>query len=153
MPAIGQTINVGDINRIVRKLNQYGARGQREAQKALEDTTLQVQHKALEMVPADKGDLKRTIRPYIGPMYGEVRAGSDTVDYAAHVEYGTKPHPIEPVKAEYLRFKVNGEWVMAKHVDHPGTMEQPYMRPAANLGKKQFRLNLTKRLRDLSKTL
>ena len=44
-----------------------------------------------------------------------------TAHYAAHVEYGTKPHMIFPSKAKILRWE--NEWcatIFAKHVKHPG---------------------------------
>lgn len=40
------------------------------------------------------------------------------------LEYGTREHEIVPVKAEALRFVIDGETIYTKHVDHPGT--KPY---------------------------
>lgn len=42
-------------------------------------------------------------------------------DYAGFVAGGTIPHPIRPVRARVLRFKVGGDVVFAAHVNHPGT--------------------------------
>lgn len=52
------------------------------------------------------------------------------LDYAAAVEYGTDPHPITPDDADVLRFEIGGTTVFTKHVEHPGTEGQPYLRPA-----------------------
>ena len=43
------------------------------------------------------------------------------VTYAEDVNYGTKPHIIEPVNAKALRFVINNNIVFAKRVRHPGT--------------------------------
>ncbi len=64
--------------------------------------------------------------------------------YAPHVEYGTKAHDIVPRRARALRFapgaagrRLSGsprrgaDVVFARHVRHPGTQPQPFMRPAA----------------------
>lgn len=40
------------------------------------------------------------------------------------LEYGSKPHSIEPVDAQTLHFEVDGTEVFTKHVSHPGT--KPY---------------------------
>ena len=50
--------------------------------------------------------------------------------HAACVEYGTKPHVIEPVNKKVLAFKVDGQTVFAKKVNHPGTQAIPFMRGA-----------------------
>lgn len=43
--------------------------------------------------------------------------------YASYLEHGTRPHPIDPVRAPRLVFfwERFGCWVSLKHVDHPGT--------------------------------
>lgn len=72
-------------------------------------------------VPVKSGDLRRTItrrrnRVYVGTAYW------------AAVEFGSKPHTIYP------RTKKALYWPGAAHpvarVNHPGTPEQPFMRPA-----------------------
>lgn len=51
--------------------------------------------------------------------------------YAAHVEYGTRPHDIRPRRRKVLRFSVGGRVVFTKLVHHPGTRPQPFMVPGA----------------------
>ena len=62
---------------------------------------------------------------------GEVFSSGD-VKYAAIHEFGgqTKPHIIEPKKAEALAFLVGGKTVFAKSVNHPGSTipERSYLR-------------------------
>ncbi len=49
---------------------------------------------------------------------GELRADTP---YARFVESGTRPHPIYPRNAQFLRFKVGDRIVLARKVNHPGT--------------------------------
>ena len=49
------------------------------------------------------------------------------VEYAPHVEYGTRPHIIRAKNAKALS---NGSIIFGKKVNHPGTKPQPFLRPA-----------------------
>ncbi len=57
--------------------------------------------------------------------------GSFAVDYALHVEMGTKPHVILPrlKKALYWKGADHPVWM----VYHPGTRGRPYLTPAAEM--------------------
>lgn len=57
--------------------------------------------------------------------------------YSADIEYGTKPHVIEPKTAKALHFQSDGEDVFTKKVNHPGTKPNPVMRNAAHKVQKQ----------------
>jgi hypothetical protein len=54
--------------------------------------------------------------------------GTD-VDYAAYVEFGTRPHEIRSHGDYPLRNRRTGQ-VFGRVVHHPGTQAQPYLRPA-----------------------
>lgn len=43
------------------------------------------------------------------------------------LEFGTKPHRIEPVRGRMLAFPVNGSMVFARGVDHPGNRAYRFM--------------------------
>lgn len=58
-------------------------------------------------------------------------------DYSAALEYGSKPHIIEPKTAKALHFKSDGQDVFAKRVKHPGTKPLAIMRNAALKVQKQ----------------
>jgi hypothetical protein len=45
---------------------------------------------------------------------------------AAFVTRGTQPHEIVPVYAKSLHFFVGGDEVFTQHVDHPGTVANPF---------------------------
>lgn len=67
-----------------------------------------------------------------------VEVGTDK-EYGIYMEYGTKPHTIEPDTADALRFRVDGVEVVTQHVDHPGTEPRPFMRPAAEATARSMR--------------
>lgn len=62
--------------------------------------------------------------------FHHLEIGTDK-EYGVYVEFGTKPHTIEPDTAGALRFRVDGVEVITQHVDHPGTEPRAFMRPAA----------------------
>lgn len=75
--------------------------------------------------PVDTGNLRNSIRH-------EVRNGEVVILMSIHglyVEYGTRPHVILPKNAKALSFKINGETVVTKKVNHPGTDPSPFVRP------------------------
>ena len=78
-------------------------------------------------VPVRTGTLRQSIEVKVS--HDKVVIGPNT-DYAAYVEFGTKPHTIYPKNKKALVFVVNGNKVFAKKVNHPGTKAQPYVRPA-----------------------
>lgn len=73
----------------------------------------------------------------------EAIAGTN-VTYAPHIEFGTAPHVIVPKNKKFLAFKINGETVFAKRVNHPGTKGDSFMRYAAE----KQRPNLQKRVAE-----
>lgn len=52
-------------------------------------------------------------------------------NYAAHMEYGTSPHVIEPKEKLALHWYQNGTGVFAKKVHHPGTRPFGFVRLTA----------------------
>lgn len=80
-------------------------------------------------VPVRTGRLKQSIA--IKVEGDSVIIGPNT-DYAAYVEFGTKPHEIRPRNAKALAWRGPNGMVYAKVVHHPGTRPHPYVRPAFN---------------------
>ena len=80
----------------------------------------------VKRVAVDTGTLKNSIRADT--------SGTDVVinmaKYAPYVEWGTPPHIITPKNAKALHWKDGSKDVFAMKVRHPGTMPQPFIRPA-----------------------
>lgn len=94
---------------------------------------------ARENVPVADGDLRRSIRISTSQTPEDRRRGMPVVRlvagdrkafYAHMVEFGTAAHKIAPKTKEALTV---GDRVVAD-VEHPGTPEKPYMRPALDTG-------------------
>lgn len=89
----------------------------------LREAGRQVVNRARVLVPVDTGRLRASIRadpPRIFSLRGSLTVGSD-LEYAAAVNDGSRPHVIRPRRAQVLRFRVGGQVVFAKVVNHPGT--------------------------------
>lgn len=73
--------------------------------------------------------VRRRIRKTAGGYTG----GAETDDpIAPFVEWDTRPHLIEPVRAQALHFRMGGREVFAKRVRHPGTKGAHFMARAAH---------------------
>jgi hypothetical protein len=70
-----------------------------------------------EKAPVKSGFLRESITIRKG--HGQVEVGP-TAKYAPFVEFGSRPHIIEPVSASVLAFEIGGTTVFAKRVMHPG---------------------------------
>jgi len=82
---------------------------------------------ARQFVPVDTSELHDSIREaYSGGTVGRVYVGTD---HWHPTEYGSDPHVIESRGKWPLRNKETGQ-VFGRVVNHPGTPEQPFMRPA-----------------------
>jgi hypothetical protein len=55
---------------------------------------------------------------------------NNSSEYAADVEFDTKPHDIKPKNKKALSFMVNGIKVITKIVHHPGTKGVAFLRGA-----------------------
>ena len=122
---MGMTVTV-----MSNRLPQIGSGLAGAVSRAVRKSAFDIEAKAKAYAAVDTGNLKGSITTVIAGdgMSAEVTANAD---YAAHVEYGTRPHVIRPRNASMLAFKVGGVTVFAKEVDHPGTAAQPFMTPAA----------------------
>ena len=87
-----------------------------------------VQLRAVGLAPVDTGRLRSSITQEVAPLRGRVFTN---VEYAPHVELGTRPHIIKARRARALAgWQWKGEDVIVKSVHHPGTKPKPFMRPA-----------------------
>jgi HK97 gp10 family phage protein len=80
--------------------------------------------------PVVTGELKRSLRVQFTRTgkRSRLRVGF-LAPYGLFVEEDTKPHIIRPKRINgRLRFQVDGKWVFAKEVHHPGTKGQHMIR-------------------------
>ncbi len=107
---------------ITRRSKQYQPSWKR---RALEKAAITVEGRAINRVPVDTGRLKGSITH---ETYDEEAHVGTNIEYAPHIEYGTRSHMINsPVKIRGVG------WRYIKR--HPGTKAQPFLRPALD-GKK-----------------
>lgn len=97
----------------------------------LQEAGFKVEDEAKKTAPVDSGYYRNNIG-FDGK--NKVIANAD---YSAALEYGTKPHVIEPKAAKALHFQSDGQDVFAKRVNHPGTKPLAIMRNAALRVQKQ----------------
>ena len=81
------------------------------------------------LAPVKTGNLRRSIN--VGRVTNTSAETIARAEYAAYVEYGTRPHEIRPRNRRVLRWKKGNTYVYARRVNHPGTRAQPYMIPGA----------------------
>ncbi len=102
----------------------------------LDRSVKQVEAKAKEKAPVDRGRLRSSIRSFtrqVPQPRGIVRAG---VPYAPYVEFGTRPHwpPLSAMQPWARRhgFPAGrvGAFLVARAIARHGTKPQPYMEPA-----------------------
>jgi len=66
------------------------------------------------------------------------------VDYAPHVEYGTRPHIITVRNAKVLS---DGQTIFGKTVRHPGTAPQPFLRTGLDENKEKIQKKIRETLK------
>jgi HK97 gp10 family phage protein len=90
-----------------------------------------VEAEAKNLCPVDKGNLIGSFSHEVDVSNSEIIGRvKNSSSYAAAVEFGTKPHVIEPKNKKALSFKIDGKWVTVKKVNHPGTQGIPFLRGA-----------------------
>ena len=126
-----------DIRALAQRLSQASNTGiERAAAEVVQMYAEKVKNIAQSKAPVKNGTLKFSIViTYINSLTAEI---SPTVPYGKYQEFGTGirgefpsgMYQIKPKSGKYLMFKVNGQWVRTKVVNHPGIPARPFMRPA-----------------------
>lgn len=96
------------------------------AQDQVERLTKEIFREIQRRVPQDTGELADSLEMY--PKRGVITVGTD---YWHTVEYGSAPHKIRSTGPWPLRNRETGQ-VFGREVNHPGTPEQPFIRPAVH---------------------
>ena len=95
------------------------------ADRAVRNVADAIQDDAQRYVPVDTGELLASIRTEHGTGSSRVWVGTD---HWAPTEYGSRPHTITARAGSALSWP--GASHPVKSVNHPGTPEQAFMRPA-----------------------
>ena len=131
---------------LIRRLNAVGS--PKAAQGLMRKIALGAVAEQKLLVPKKTGNLARSI--HVGAVTATTAQTVASANYAAYVEYGTKPHEITPNARKALRWVAKGNamrlsgnatkatqraggYAFAKHVSHPGTRAHPFMLAGAKL--------------------
>jgi HK97 gp10 family phage protein len=135
MPEI--TITLKGVDEAVFKFDSLDVKVAEGVREVVKDISDRVERAAKKLCPVDTGRLRASI--WTNMRKDELGAEVGTnVDYAAHVEFGTKAHVIRPKNKKFLSFKINGKWIRARVVNHPGTRPQPFMFPAFEMYRQRY---------------
>ena len=129
------------------------------SERILKKIGIKISGDAIDLAPIDEGRLKgsityATVREQ-SAIRGKARADDKIrkpssknvvhigtgVGYAQHVEYGTRPHPIN--RAVPMRDKNTGELMWRYIGTHPGTKPQSYLRKALDQNRKMIPHNFS----------
>lgn len=123
------------------KLAGMGERVLEGVRDAVQTSALSAESNAKRLAPVSNKRGGGNLRSGIGHKIDADGLGAEirsTAAYSAYVEYNTRAHIIRPKKAKVLKFEKGGQTIFAKEVRHPGTTEQPFMRPALREEKPHF---------------
>lgn len=123
MPVVGQA----DLTKLIEMMQKAAGGAQLTTQQVLVDAATYIKGDMESRVPVRTGRLRQSISIQI--LQDRIVIGPHT-EYAAYVEFGTKPHVIRAKNKKALAFYSGGKRVIVKEVHHPGTRAQPYVRPA-----------------------
>jgi len=116
---------------------------------ALREGAKEVLDEVRQRIPVDSGQLaasaRITTRYRKGTVTASVKVGNFVAWYAHLVEFGTRPHVIQP-RRRGGALRINGAEV--RSADHPGTRPQPFMRPAADASLGRAIEAVTRRIRQ-----
>lgn len=127
-------IELKGVEKAINKIKSWETEKINEVKRIVAETGRAIEAEATLRAPVDQGNLKASIHTDIENKGLTALVGTP-VDYAPHVEFGTRPHKIRTKKAKVLS---NGKSFFGKEVNHPGTTAQPFLMPAFDRNKKKF---------------
>ena len=84
------------------------------------------------------GAMRQSLFARAIPKGREVGHDLQRAPHALFVQFGTRPHVIEPSKKKALRWPSGGAFAFAKRVNHPGYRGDAYLARAADDAVRQF---------------
>ena len=130
--AVGGDIDVRDVLAAVKRLERAADRRLTMAMQQIAEEVV-VEAKTNHAYRDRTGRLTQSIRAervqgsFATGLSVGITAGGMRVTYAAHVEFGTRPHIIRARRRQALRFIAGGSTVFRKSVRHPGTRPYAFM--------------------------
>lgn len=115
-----------------RKFDRLDDAIEENLEDAMDTVVTKIAADASQNAPYETGWLSGHIRGIVLGWVGDVLEGAvgTNVEYGQYHEEGRDSFTIKPEDAEYLHFKVNGNWVRTKSVEHPGIEKNPFLQPA-----------------------
>ena len=148
-----------DLYKLSEKLDKFEKSLIRNLMEAQQETAKIVCEDVKRLAPKDTGRYAESIKvgktEQIGNKIKTEIYTDATVSTAKGKEYnlgflletGTSPHLIEPVMANVLHFKINGEDIFAKRVHHPGTVAQPHFRLGLQMNRLVYKQKINEAIR------
>ncbi|MCC9261561.1 MAG: HK97 gp10 family phage protein [Methanobrevibacter woesei] len=113
-----------------KKLGLKGAGYDKVVQNTLLTASVRAEETIRREAPVKTGNLRRSINHFTnGSTTGVLARGAP---YWVNVEYGTSPHVITPVNADFLHFKIGNQDIFTKKVQHPGNKPNPFVKRSLN---------------------
>lgn len=124
--------SVKGLKRLISVLEKLPKKLDNDVAAIIEANAQEMELDAKRNAPLVTGKLRQSIKAIkVDKLTYKIAANTTGLaPYAQFIEYGTVPHKIRPKNAKALKFKVGGETVFAKEVNHPGTKAKPFLFPA-----------------------
>lgn len=119
---------IGD-KELQKTLKSLGTKGNTELKREVKRTLIGIKNQYKEGVKNNivSGDLEKSIK-YDLTTTGLTGSVYSDVQQSIWIEFGTKAHLIKPKSPDgVLAFKVDGDTVFSKSVQHPGTRANPVL--------------------------
>jgi phage gpG-like protein len=130
-------VQIDGSERLINDLKMYGIKAEKAVDIAVRDTANAVKKDATKRLKGEEGSRRHYITGTLAKsIYNKVVQSMERIvgtglEYAKYIEFGTRPHIIQPKTKPYLKFKVNGQWVTTKLVNHPGFKGESFLNWAA----------------------
>ncbi len=130
---------------LINNIKDYEINKKTDVSKIVKDTAMKIQANAKQKTPVKSGTLKRSIGVDLSTDEMSAEIGT-SLEYAAHVEFGTAPRTISVYEANVLS---DGKQFFGKEVKHPGSKSQPFLFPAYEQEIPEYKSKLAEALRDV----
>jgi hypothetical protein len=128
MPEINVNIKIEGLKELTEALKKWPQISVKHIDDGIKKSLYEIEREAKPRTPVSEGRLRGSYRTDLKPLHGEV---GPTVDYAAFVHEGTRPHwpPWGPGTAleRWARFHGIQTFLVARKIAFRGTKAQPFL--------------------------